>query len=356
ENYRGLTYPRFFENMEGDLLVVLREGGHTNGKYQFAKFDGATWTDWTDFNVLNARSQGMPHNWGLYGDMKYLHGKLRIGFHTRLSDNEDAYRLNNGFHYAYSNDPSGITQWYNYADEAIPIPLIDYREIKFSEPANEVSSSGVNSITINRGADWTVTANEDIHFITEVIKDGDRTPVHTYKKAENQSFTTTTDFPSGSLYSIGDEIFLLNLENRRPVIYKAQGGTNEWKEIYRATSGKQFRHGNAIVEDGKLCYYLMEMGSGSAQPIWLQVYDLGIVSSTTSAPPIAMPLKAYPNPNEHGSFQLSKVVEWQVVSSTGALLLKGKGDAVDLSAFPKGVYFLRIDSAKGTALEKIVLD
>ena len=100
--------------------------------------------------------------------------------------------------------------------------------------------------------------------------------VHSYKKASDSEFTHTTEFPGGELRSVGNDLYLISLENDRPVIRKAEGGTNDWSVMYKETAGKKFRFGNLLIVDGFLYFYLMEMGSGSGQPLWLQTYDLGI--------------------------------------------------------------------------------
>ena len=102
ENYEGLTYPNFFTNQKNELFMWIRRGGHNNGQYLFAKYDGNSWSNFREFNELSANSQGGPYNWGLYGDIKFEQGKMRIGFHTRIANNNDVYENNNGFYYAYT--------------------------------------------------------------------------------------------------------------------------------------------------------------------------------------------------------------------------------------------------------------
>jgi hypothetical protein len=58
--------------------MFMREGGNNNGMYKFIKYNQVTgyWSNFTDFNRLNVRSQpNITHNWGLYGDIKYVNGK-----------------------------------------------------------------------------------------------------------------------------------------------------------------------------------------------------------------------------------------------------------------------------------------
>lgn len=287
EDYRSLTYPTFFENAEGDLLVVMREGGHNNGKYQFAKYDGSEWSPWHEFNVLNAGKKGFSMNWGLYGDMKVIDGKLQIGFATRLADNNDRYVYNNGIHYAYSTDSGGLSDWFNADDEPVQIPVIDPTPLKVSEPGNVFATSEKNSIRITTGLDWTRTPGGALHFVVPVRNDitGTTKNVHTYRPPGDSAFSVTTEFPGGSLYPLGNYVYLIGLKNRKPVIHRAPEGTNDWEEVYSTRSGRSFRHGNVLISGHQLYYYLMENGSGSAQPIYLQIYQLDEPTSPASPQP-----------------------------------------------------------------------
>lgn len=52
-------------------------------------------------------------------------------------------------------------------------------------------------------------------------------------------------------------------------------------------------------------------------------------------------LRAYPNPSQNGVFQLSKKIEFEILTVEGVSVKKGSGKTVDLSTVPKGVYFLK---------------
>ncbi|WP_343911377.1 Ig-like domain-containing protein [Aquimarina litoralis] len=284
DNYEGLTYPTFFNNEAGELFVSMREGGNNNGKYMTAKYNGNSWSSFKDFNVLNAKNRGINYNWGLYGDFKFINGKMHIGFHTRKNISNDKFSLNNGFYYAYAENSNNLTNWKDHKGRSVSTPLIDPEKIFISEPGNTVSGSARNSVKISSGADWTITENGSIHFRTRVIGASETKNVHTYKKAGDDNFRTSTNFPGGDFHSIGNDVYLIGLESGRPVIYKAKGGTNSWDKIYNASSGKSFRHGVVHIKDGILYYYLMERGSGSGQPIYLQVIDLGLNAVANTAP------------------------------------------------------------------------
>ncbi|TNJ44975.1 BNR-4 repeat-containing protein [Tamlana fucoidanivorans] len=289
--FLSLTYPRFFQNEGGDLFMLMREGGNNNGMYKFIKYDYNTgnWGDFTDFNRLNAKSQpGIDFNWGLYGDMKYVNGKLRIGFQRRSQDNNDKYLYQNGVYYAYSDDQTGATGWKNYKGEDFSVPLWDADEIKVMEPGDYVTTTQANKVYIVGGFDWTVTANEDVHIISQVrdLENNVTKNLHTYKPSGATDFITSEDFAGGAaLYTSGNSIFLIGLtSSKRIFIEQAEGGTNNFTRVYEATTGRTFDHGVVHIENGKVYYYLMENKTGNAQPLYLQIIDLDIVPKDPTSP------------------------------------------------------------------------
>jgi hypothetical protein len=52
-------------------------------------------------------------------------------------------------------------------------------------------------------------------------------------------------------------------------------------------------------------------------------------------------LVVFPNPSSTGTFSLNQTTTWQVYSVQGRLVLKGTGDKVDLSTYPKGFFILK---------------
>lgn len=316
-DYRSLTYPNFFLNKKGELFMWIREGGNNNGAYKFCKYDGNQWSGFTQFNILNAKNKpGMNYNWGLYGDIKFSGGKMRIGFSTRYNDNNDKYTYNNGFHYAYSDDANGLTQWKDHTGKSLSLPVIDPSELKISEPGDQVPSAGGNSVTMSSGSDWITTDDEAIHFVTRVKgSDNKWVNVHTYKKASETTFKTATDFPGGNLYAYKNDVYLIGLEGGRVFVEKAPGGTNNWTRIYKATSGKTFRHGNVyITETGSLYFYLMENKSGSAQPIYLQILDLGL---ETTAPEVSVT-----SPVQNAVYELGEEIPLKATASDDGEITK----------------------------------
>ncbi|WP_298878664.1 Ig-like domain-containing protein [uncultured Polaribacter sp.] len=302
----ALTYPRFFQNDDGDLFMLMREGGNNNGMFKFIKYDANTgdWGNFTDFNRLNARSQpGIDYNWGLYGDMKYVNGKFRLGFQRRSQNNDDKYLYQNGVYYAYSDDQTAATGWKNHKGESFSLPLWDADLIKVMEPGDYVETTNPNRVYIVGGFDWTVTANGDVHIKSQVLDlDNNVTKsLHTYKPANATEFTTTEQSISGSFYTSGANVYTVGLNNGRVVVYKAEGGTDNFEKVYEATSGKQFDHGVVHIENGKAYYYLMEDKSGNAQPLYLQIIDLDIVQD-----PFRVSLTS---PSNGASFDIGETVQ-----------------------------------------------
>ncbi|WP_181374510.1 T9SS type A sorting domain-containing protein [Polaribacter aquimarinus] len=282
--YSFLTYPQFFTNDSGDIFMYMREGGNSNGAYKFSKYDAntSTWSDFTHFNVLNAKNQqGITYNWGLYGNMKYVNGKIRVGFQRRSANSNDKYIHQNGVYYAYSDNQSGADSWKNHSGTPFSLPLYDADKIKVMEPGDYVQTTQTDKVSIVGDFDWTVTENGDVHIISKVIdrQNGVTKPLHTYKAADASDFITSEDFAGGtSIYTAGNDVFIIGLKNNRVFVQKAVGGTNNFTTVYQATSGRLFHHGRVHINNGKLYYYLMEKKSGSAQPLYLQIIDLGITN------------------------------------------------------------------------------
>ncbi|SEM04897.1 Por secretion system C-terminal sorting domain-containing protein [Aquimarina amphilecti] len=300
QQFQDLTYPKFFLNDDGDLLMHMRRGGNDNGAYVFNKYNAGTskWDRLTQFNKLNAKNNGQQFNWGLYGSMKYINGKLRVGFQRRSANKNDKYLYQNGFYYGYSNDQSGRSQWKDHSGSSVSIPFANADLLKVYEPGNLVSATGKDEVYIVQGFDWTVTDRGDVHIIGKVrdTKNNVTKNVHTYKPAGSSSFITSTNFSGGDqLYTYDNNIYIIGINNNRVYVEKADGGKNNFTRIYAPTNGKKFRHGVPYINDGKLYYYLMEKKSGDKQPLYLQIIDLGIKNEENKPPTVSLTNPAQDN-------------------------------------------------------------
>lgn len=296
-NFARLTYPKFFTTLDGTLLLYMRLGGNNNGAYVFNRYNAEThrWSTFTKFNEKDQKSKGHPYNWGLYGNMKYVNGKLRVGFQQRSGDNSDRYKYQNGVYYAYSDHPEGFGNWKNHRGEPMTWPLINSDEIKVFEPGDYISHTEENSVYIVGSFDWTVTAKGDIHIISKVRSSDTRRAdyqevyIHSYKPAGAEDFIISTDFTGASqIYTAGDNVYIVGLNNGRPYVEKAKGGTNDFVRVYEATTGPVFDHGTLYIKDGKVYYYLMERKSGNSMPLYLQIINLDL-ESDANAPIASLP-------------------------------------------------------------------
>ncbi|WP_245623391.1 Ig-like domain-containing protein [Catenovulum maritimum] len=284
-NFSALTYPKFFETQEGELLHFMRWGGNNNGAYYYNSYDADAqkWSLFEAFNHRNQKSHGQDYNWGLYGEMKYVNGKLRVGFQRRSSNNNDKFIYQNGIYYAYLDDPANNI-WRDHTGKQITWPLVDADEIKIYEPGDLVDTTQANKVHIVGNFDWTVTDKGDIHIIHRVKDNENNKTVygHLYKPAGATDFIHAPGITGASeINAIGDDVYIIGLENKKPYIEVAKGGTTQFSRIYTdITTTTNFQHGVSHAKGGKVYYYLMEAASGAARPLHLQVIDLGL--STTS--------------------------------------------------------------------------
>lgn len=282
--FQDLTYPYFFLNGNNDLLMHMRVGGNDNGAYVFAKYNAANgkWDRLTRFNHLSAKNKGQAHNWGLYGRMKYVDGKLRVAFQRRSGNKNDKYEYQNGIYYAYSDDQSGKSQWKDHTGKSFNIPFANADIIKIYEPGNLVPATGKNEVYIVGGFDFTVTDRGDVHIISKVRdkKNNITKNVHSYKPKGASKFTHSTQFSGADkLYTYGNNVYIIGLKNGRPFVQQTDGGKNSFTTLYQSNSGQSFAHGVPHIYNGKLYYYLQAKGNSTKLPVYIQIIDLGFGGS-----------------------------------------------------------------------------
>ncbi len=282
-----LTYPAFFTNDEGELFMKNRFGYSANGRFLFARYDGTKWYGYTDFNRSEAVNYGSAYNYGLYGDLKYLNGKIRVGFQRRSSNKSDKFLYQDGIYYAYSDDPTGINNWKDFKGTGFTRPLGDANIIKVAEPGDWVQTTLKDKVYIVDGFDYTVTDNEDVHFVSKV-KDNEYNvtkKLHTFKKASDTNFTTVEYNAGSELYAAGNDVYLIGLVGGRVNIVKTAGGTSNFQQVYQHTTGPTFDKGVVYVDGGKLYYFLKQAGGTSdKRTVYLQVFDLDIQGQGTYDP------------------------------------------------------------------------
>ena len=135
-----------------------------------------------------------------------------------------------------------------------------------------------NSVVITGGFDWNITGRGDVHIISRVkdIENNKTVNLHHYKTAGQADFVTTDNFVGASrIYTSGDNIFIIGLENGQPFIEQAKGGTNDFTPVYQGQKkAANFTKGVVHIADGKLYYYLLADGKGDKRTTYLQTIKL----------------------------------------------------------------------------------
>ncbi len=277
ETTKLLTYPAFFVGNDGDLFMKMRFGYSRNGKMLFARYDGTQWHGYFEFNRMLASEYGSEYNWGLYGDFKYLAGKVRIAFQRRSKNLSDKYLYQNGIYYAYSNDPNGVEQWKDPNGENISLPLTQSELIQIAEPGDWAKTNKKDQVSIVHGFDFTVTDRGDEHFISQVtdLEFDQVINLHTYREVGNTEFITLKHDLGGQLYASGNDVYLIGLQDGRVNIAKAKGGSGNFEQVYQHNKGPKFDKGVLYVSEGKAYYYLKQAtGKGDTRNLYLQVFEL----------------------------------------------------------------------------------
>ena len=347
-NYERSTYPGFNRFDDGRIMADIRFGGSGNGNDQYAIYDGNEWSANIQFN--NGNQPVADEVYSIYGSYKYMNGRFYNGFSIRYSlantDDNFKYQINNGLFYAYADSPYGKNDWKDINGNSIAIPMQNPNVVKFAEPC-EIGLGNYISI----GPQFTITQNNDIHFLTKVTGK----PVHFYKKQSDSDFKWTTNCPSpdGDLFSIGDNILLVTLENDRPVFKVSPGGENNWTTILKMTTGDALRHCNVAMDGNKIIIYAMTKGSGKAQPLKVLTFDVTFKTTGFMTGNIKEnKLHVYPNPSNNGIFKLSESQKWNLFSYIGVKILDGESEYINLSAYNKGLYILKTQNSNA----KLVYD
>ncbi len=296
EQYEKLTYPKFFLNENNDLFFQMRAGGNTNGSIRFYKYNAArkSWGNFKQFNVMDAKKSkaidAPKDNWGLYGDVKFLNGKISVGFQRRSGNEEDKYSYQDGFYLAISKNADG-TQWQTVERKSVPSPVVNPDSLKIHDPEELLKKGGpikTNSITMSGPNDFTITERGDIHMIARVVGSyGYKNPenetiyAHSYKPVGKGWKHEKLASPAERIFTFGNDIYTVGLNNSRKIsIQKSVGGTNNFEMVYEeGKDDKSYRNGTARIIDGKVYYYAMAIDnkmSGSRQPLYLNIIDLGL--------------------------------------------------------------------------------
>lgn len=357
-NYERTTYPSIRRADDGSLSARFRIGGSGNGDIVYALYQNG---EWSTTQLLSDGSIPLPYRHNAYGTGgRFLNGKFHACFQIRYATNSvlrDSFNLNRGLYWAYAVAPYGPNDWRTTNGEPLSIP--------FGHPdALEIGTPSVTYGTADRPRSWiypkfTETENGAMHAIVRV----DNTNVHYWKNESETEFSSASGglilTPNGVMVSYNGYVVVVDRQGDRAIIRAAPEGTNDWTTILQETTGPEFRHFNGVLRGDKLYLYLMEEGSGDAQPLRLNVYQLsGGTTSADDETTAENNLQVFPNPTTGRLIIPSAEIgaEYIVFDLQGRVALRGEvsENLLDVSALRPGTYLVQVSDLKGKRVSKII--
>ena len=251
-----VTYPAFKTTPDGDLLVDWRTGGDKGAKMHFTKYNG--YGEWAKTQEFNSWNDG-DESYGFYGEFKFQNGSLQTAFSRRTkADQSDGYINNRGLYYGRCDQSSGTGTWHTLNGAAIKTPITDIAPFKIAEPSKPGDR-------LSCAPDFAQSQYGALHFLVGVHGKIQ----HYYKTSSDKHLSNAQVQFNGTLFAIGCTMYVVGLENGRPIFRSTPAGTNNWTVIYRHKCKMSFKFGKiAVDEDGKqLFFFLMEDKRGDRQPL-----------------------------------------------------------------------------------------
>ena len=81
----------------------------------------------------------------------------------------------------------------------------------------------------------------------------------------------------GDLVTYKGNIYMVGLNNNRIKISRTADDESNWTTVYDEStdnSNRTYRHGRVLLKDDKIYLFLMDVGTGNAQPLYLSVFDI----------------------------------------------------------------------------------
>jgi len=257
--YWRVTYPGFFTTIDDDLIVKWRIGGHMNAHMYLTKYDGEQWGE-----ALRWNNTFGEHTTGYYGSFRIFNDRMYSCWHRRTrQDQEDGWQINRGLYLAHCADRSGITNWYSVDGTEYALPLTDLEPFKVGEP----SQPGER---ISTSPSFVVTESGAFHAATIVSGKAK----HFYRKSDGDTLSVSMGVPSSHMYAIGDRVYLIGLEDGRPLVQSTEEGTHNWQVEHQVTEGPTYTRGVTVLHENSLFYYLLEGADGDRRPIRVLRFDL----------------------------------------------------------------------------------
>lgn len=262
-----VTYPNFERNEKGEVFALWREGGSGNGNMVSATYDGKAWSK--PYMTWFGKYDDPKKNVSIYGDEKYLNGRMYSGFSIRTP--ATPIELNQGLYFAEGGQKLS-DDWIDLKGQKHKIPISDYAPFMIDEPVPN------NDYRMSSGPSWTVSEHGDVHMIMDFATN--KPALHyyrpDYRPAGAKAFikSINPEAPGGELYAVGDRIFSLGLSKGQLEIASTPAGKDEWRKVGAAKTPK-LAFGNSIEQDGVLYFFAMEdVGNPESQSLTVLALDL----------------------------------------------------------------------------------
>ena len=135
------TYPGFDTNDAGELILNYRIGGTRRGNMMIAFYDGTGWSP--NYILINGTDHIEDEQFNIYGDLKYINGKLYMGGTMRAKNSPIAF--NQGIYFA-DGGQQGITSWSNFTGISKSLPIGSKQEMETFKIASPLPD-GHNGMT-----------------------------------------------------------------------------------------------------------------------------------------------------------------------------------------------------------------
>lgn len=358
-NYELTTYPSIRRADDGSLSARFRIGGSGNGDILYATYQNG---EWSENQLLSDGTIPLPYRHNAYGTGgRFLNGKFHACFQIRYATDSElrqTFDLNRGLYWAYAVAPYGPNDWKTVNGDPVAIPFQHPDNIEIGTPSLTYGTAARPRSTIY--PQFTETEAGAMHALVRV----DNRNVHYWKEATDTVFTSAVGgsipSPDGFMVAYNDYVLVADRSGDRIIIRAAPEGTNDWATVFQETTGPEYRHFNGVLRGDKLHLYLMEEGSGDAQPLRLITYQLSGGTTSTGGPANDIsPLRVFPNPT-NGLLNIPSAEvgsDFSVFNLQGQLLRTGiiNGEPVNLNDLKPGSYILQVAGRKGKRASKIII-
>ncbi|WP_413375337.1 BNR repeat-containing protein [Alkalihalobacillus sp. 1P02AB] len=165
---RTITYPRFFNDQNGELLLMFRQGGSGGGHKYLYDFDSSN-NSWSKTGLVFSGDGNWNGSTSRNAYLQDLVFDKNNRLHATWVYRENAYShsTNHGLFYAYSDD-KGVT-WCNNSDQQVA-NLNNNDPIRVDDSGIKVIDIPQNSWVLNQAA-MTLDSNNQPHLLMSRSKD-----------------------------------------------------------------------------------------------------------------------------------------------------------------------------------------